>query len=194
MHTYRHIHTLGNLSSGRAHTHTFIRPTGTPSFPSDPVPSLPLPSHLPGPIPSIKLQKQVSQQPGRGKVSVCPSPTPSHLALPAPSLHQCQAGDAHTSAACDCTMGHMKETRASTQPHTNTPRHPASSLASGYPKMDSLGGCQAWFGVGRCCLKPTAFFPPLPLFKFWEKMRWGLRAGGHSSRVEPEGRLGWWGT
>ena len=49
----------------------------------------PLPSHLPGPIPSIKLQKQVSQQPGRGKVSVCllPSPTPPGQLCLSPPPH-----------------------------------------------------------------------------------------------------------
>lgn len=73
--TETHVHTPGNLSSGRAHTRSYTPQAARPS-PPDPIPSLPLPSHLPGPIPSIKLPKQVSQQPGRGKVSVHLSPHP----------------------------------------------------------------------------------------------------------------------
>lgn len=107
--------THGETSALVAHTHIHTTPRH-PFLPTpNPIPSLPLPSHLPGPIPSIKLQKQVSQQPGRGKVSVCllPAPTPPGPALPAPLPTPAQ--DAYTSAA---ETWHMKETRASSQPHT----------------------------------------------------------------------------
>lgn len=142
----------------------------------DPVPSLPLPSHLPGPIPSIKLLKQVSQQAGRGKVSVCPSARP-HPAWPGSAhqhphpQHQCEAWDAYTSTAQDCTeMGHMKETRASRQPYTRAPGAP------GHPPrphpLGSLRGCQEWFGTGLCGLKVTLPYPiPGPNFR-------GSRKGG----------------
>lgn len=109
---------MGNFSNRRAHTHTHPY---TPKHPFLPIPdpSLPFPSsHLPGPIPSIKLPKQVSQQPRKGKVSVCPSPCP-HPAWQGSTHTQFKAWDTYTSTAHDCTeMGHTKETRASSQPYT----------------------------------------------------------------------------
>lgn len=61
-------------SSGHAHIHILIPQLQAPHPGS--IPTLPRPSHLPESIPSIRLQKQVSQQPRRGQVSVCPSLCP----------------------------------------------------------------------------------------------------------------------
>jgi hypothetical protein len=91
--TYRDAHSRTEKPKLWACAHTHIHtPHRHPILPIlTPMPSQPLSSHLPGPIPSIKLQKQVSQQPGRGKVSVRPSscPLPHHQALylsPSPTL------------------------------------------------------------------------------------------------------------
>lgn len=97
------VHTLGLLSSGHAHIHIRIPQIQAPHPGS--IPTLPRPSHLPESIPSIRLQKQVSQQPRRGQVSVCPSPCahPWGPDGPAPhTLHNTQ--DVHMSTVWDCTQ------------------------------------------------------------------------------------------
>ena len=106
-------------SSGRAHTSPYIPRHPFLPIPDPVPPPLPLPSHLPGPIPSIKLLKQVSQQPGRGKVSVCPSLHP-HPSWPSSARPPPHAGARHGmyTPVLHIKMGHMKETKASSQPHT----------------------------------------------------------------------------
>lgn len=141
-------------SSGRAHTSPHI--PRHPFLPiPDPMPSLPLPSHLPGPIPSIKLLKQVSQQPGRGKVSVCPSlhPHPSWPSSACPSPQTRARHGMHT------LLLHMtaqrwgtRRRKASSQPHTPAPQPQTAPYLSVHPldspKLGSLSGCQGWFGTG----------------------------------------------
>ena len=144
------------------HIHTTPRHPFLPI--TNPIPSLPLPSHLPGPIPSIKLQKQVSQQPGRGEVSVCllPAPTPPVPALPAPlptpaqeCIHFCCTGlhrdVAHEGDQSRQPAIHMSAPAPQASPPCPNPFH--RSLAT--PELGSLSGCQGRFGIGLCSLKLT---------------------------------------
>lgn len=145
----------------------------TPRHPSlpipDPVPSLPLPSHLPGPIPSIKLLKQVSQQPGRGKVSVCPSLHP-HPAWPSSARPSPRAAARHGvyTLVLHIETGHMKEAKASSQPHTRAPRAPrrprprlSTPLVSGYPKTRQSQGLPRMVWDWACSLNLPLSSPHL---------------------------------
>ena len=78
MHTGIDTPTRWDPSTLVMHTNTFSSPHIQAS-PPGPIPTLPRPSHLPESIPSIRLQKQVSQPPKRGQVSVCPSLCPLSL-------------------------------------------------------------------------------------------------------------------
>lgn len=139
-HWYRHVHTLGPLNSGHAHKHILI-PHIQASHPG-PIPTLPRPSHLPESIPSIRLQKQVSQQPRRGQVSVCPSLCPhpwGPVGFTCPTPHCYDIQDVHMSNSMRLHTDRKTGRRPGllTSPHTRTqgPRHTQ-------PTLDSLSGCQ----------------------------------------------------
>lgn len=144
-------------SSGRAHTSPYI--PRHPFLPiPDPVPSLPLPSHLPGPIPSIKLLKQVSQQPGRGKVSVCPSlqPHPSWPSYACPSPHVCARHGMHTlllhmtphrDGAHEGDKGLQPATHMSSLGPQTSPSLFVHPTILKLPQNWAVSGCQGWFGT-----------------------------------------------
>lgn len=154
-----------DFSFVRAHTRPY-----SPRHPFLPIPDPlpPLPSHLPGPIPSIKLPKQVSQQPGRGKASVCllPTPTRAPAGCARPSPHAgCQARDAYnccTGTAQRCSTWRRPSSpasQASPPPPAPCPNPLRGSLAT--PELGSLSGCQGRFGSGLWGLKQT-LPPPTP--------------------------------